>query len=542
MRVYRLLVMLLVGLCVSGYAVGADATGLVDKPLTIGVHYWGNAWPINFWNTLERSRVRADFQKIRRDGFNTVILAVPWSEFCGVKQPTVLRDRPAALLSFLLDEAAAAGLKVALRVSYLWDYSDPALPSDVRFVQLFEDRSKIPQWGDYLAAVYAKVHAHPAFAFAFITWEDFMLPQYFMDGAEPKRLKAAADCGFQQYLKGRYSLAVLHALYGREFENYQQVPLPEARSTASVLFYDFWDDWLVNVVFAEASKRFPNISMECRLDWDGSAIPGKTGWVFNKHEPHYKLRGTDWVVTYYGPYMFARNEGEVNDAATAGRLFSHQLDHVKTFAEGRKIFIDQFNFQDNTVGFSRNAKIDPTQIEPFLVLAADQIRQKTTGYALWAWEDYICSNLYNASFEADLEGWQTAGHAEIVPNGVDRSLRMRPGDSISQVISDKPQWTDIEWVQFEADPGAGQTAVLQFSSVDQSTEVRIDTAGTHRANLKVLPRKAFSVRCVSGTVTLDDLLLGGHTQHMGFRNNDGSPSDAYRGIVQMNQRLAEPSP
>ena len=42
--------------------------------------YYANDWVINFWN-LEDDFLEEDLRQIAADGFNSIILAVPWREF-----------------------------------------------------------------------------------------------------------------------------------------------------------------------------------------------------------------------------------------------------------------------------------------------------------------------------------------------------------------------------------------------------------------------------------------------------------------------------
>ena len=42
--------------------------------------YYGDEWNINFWNS-EMEHLHEDMQKIKEDGFNSIILLIPWREF-----------------------------------------------------------------------------------------------------------------------------------------------------------------------------------------------------------------------------------------------------------------------------------------------------------------------------------------------------------------------------------------------------------------------------------------------------------------------------
>ncbi len=44
------------------------------------VTYFGDAWPINYWGT-EDDNMGTNFARIKADGFNSIILVIPWREF-----------------------------------------------------------------------------------------------------------------------------------------------------------------------------------------------------------------------------------------------------------------------------------------------------------------------------------------------------------------------------------------------------------------------------------------------------------------------------
>lgn len=44
------------------------------------VTYFGDEWVLNFWNS-ETDHLEKDLEQIREDGFNSIILVVPWREF-----------------------------------------------------------------------------------------------------------------------------------------------------------------------------------------------------------------------------------------------------------------------------------------------------------------------------------------------------------------------------------------------------------------------------------------------------------------------------
>ena len=106
-------------------------------------HYWAGGYPKSFWDGLDPSRVDADFARIRQDGFNTVVLAVSWPEFQPRLTPTPAYDERAfGDLAMLIRKAGEHGLRVALRVGFIWSFRpDAELPTPCAWTR----RSTTPQ-------------------------------------------------------------------------------------------------------------------------------------------------------------------------------------------------------------------------------------------------------------------------------------------------------------------------------------------------------------------------------------------------------------
>ena len=51
------------------------------KHLIKSAHYFSSAWPKTFWQEFQQSDVAAELSQIKADGFNTIVLTVPWRGF-----------------------------------------------------------------------------------------------------------------------------------------------------------------------------------------------------------------------------------------------------------------------------------------------------------------------------------------------------------------------------------------------------------------------------------------------------------------------------
>ena len=83
--------------------------------------YYSDDWVINFWNS-ESGNMDQELARIAQDGFNNIILVVPWREFQPGMTPCTYNQYAWDKLDRVMDAAAAQGLSVMLRVGYTWDY------------------------------------------------------------------------------------------------------------------------------------------------------------------------------------------------------------------------------------------------------------------------------------------------------------------------------------------------------------------------------------------------------------------------------------
>jgi len=75
-----------------GMAGCSQAEDFTEKPKYLkSATYFGDEWVMNFWNS-ELEDLETDFEKIRKDGFNSIIVAVPWREFQPQMDPMVYND------------------------------------------------------------------------------------------------------------------------------------------------------------------------------------------------------------------------------------------------------------------------------------------------------------------------------------------------------------------------------------------------------------------------------------------------------------------
>ena len=121
--------------------------------------YFSDEWVLNFWNS-ESDHMEEELQQIAADGFNSIILVVPWREFQPGLDPIAYNEYALAKLDRVMEAAKAQGLWVSLRVGYTWDYWDDGTDVRARFRELLADAKTQEAWDDYVTTIYERANAH----------------------------------------------------------------------------------------------------------------------------------------------------------------------------------------------------------------------------------------------------------------------------------------------------------------------------------------------------------------------------------------------
>ena len=133
--------------------------------------YYSDDWVINFWNS-ESGNMDQELARIAQDGFNNIILVVPWREFQPGMTPCTYNQYAWDKLDRVMDAAAAQGLSVMLRVGYTWDYCGGGNVMD-RYQGLMQEGTERSAWLEYVGRLYQAASSHENFCGGFLTWEDF---------------------------------------------------------------------------------------------------------------------------------------------------------------------------------------------------------------------------------------------------------------------------------------------------------------------------------------------------------------------------------
>ena len=464
-QVLLLLLLVMLMLVTAGCNKTEDFT---EKPKYLkSATYFGDEWVMNFWNS-EMDDLETDLAQIAADGFNSIVLCIPWREFQPQMDPVVYNDFALEQLDRVMAAAKNAGLWVSLRVGYTWDYYEDGTDVRDRYRYLMGDDDLLAAWDDYVKTIYDRASAHGNLYGGFITWEDFWHIVFFTteQGREEKSIAYAQFSGFTDYIRETYTLEEIGPLYGEEFTDYDQVYFPEKNQPALRLMYEFFDVWLMEFL-AHTQQIFPDLSLEARMDMDlVYDTEGNQYWY--GHEATYACADASYVSLMYGVPMGHANQGERLDAAEALVTTQQMLDHVLQYTEGKKLYIEQFLYMDNTPGFEHNAQLKEDQLDDYIVACADLFKDRVMGYGVWAYRNYADNLLYNGQFARGEEGWQMENGTQVVEYNDSMQAQLPEGGSLSYDIS---RGDVLTYVRFTVD---GQEPVtLQVSLGGNTTEVHV---------------------------------------------------------------------
>lgn len=95
-----------------------QAAYAAEKPAYLkSVTYFGDEWPINYWGS-EDENMDAHFEQIKADGFNSIILVIPWREFQPADGNVEFNQAAFDKLHKVMNCAEAHDLWVTLRIGY----------------------------------------------------------------------------------------------------------------------------------------------------------------------------------------------------------------------------------------------------------------------------------------------------------------------------------------------------------------------------------------------------------------------------------------
>ncbi len=523
--------MLLTFVLLMGKAVPSRAEVSASPGYLKAATYVSDAWVINFWNT-ESDHMQQELAQIAADGFNSIVLVVPWREFQHSVNPVSYNDYAFEKLDRVMRAAEEQGLWVTLRVSYTWDYYAKEDAKN-RFRDLVGGGKTREAWINYMERLYSFCSVYSNFYGGFMTWEDFW--NYIEDapsGTKEKRVEEARRIGFQDHLKESYELDLINSYYQRTepFADYDSIYIPLKESPAYKLLYDYYDDVLMGLL-QDAQQVFPNLSMEVRLDVD--PVNGLAGNKVGAH--HFRTfpcADAPYTSLMYSVSMGQKNEGEQITAAQAIGEMGQQLQLVKAYNGGKPIFIDQLLYMDATEEFSHNAQLYDSERVPYLTALPPVLRRFTNGYAVWSYRNYTNNPVYNCQFALGTRGWETS-RAKVRQLDGSNQIYLDNGGSISQQIGHRiaGKRSHDNIVQFSARSNKPVTVAVTLGQ--QTKEVQVMGEGQYELNFDRLEYDVITFRTY-GDVYLDNINVFNFVQDGQMYDIDGRELSCLTAMRQLN--------
>ncbi len=505
------------------------------------VHYFGTAQPGNFWDAARLEDAPVHLRKIRADGFNAVILVVPWRGFQPGLFPPRMDPWCMARLRTMLEHVDDAELACILRVTFPWNHDpDSELDFDQRALGLFTREDVRAAWLAYLSELRDLCSCSAGFRFAFFSWEDLpSIRELMIHRSFDERLQLADATGFRSYLLARFDPGDLAQMYGTRLERADQIYIPRPDCRAYEHYNAFVNECLGQLL-EQGRAVWPQLSMQIRADYELLDIDGAVEWLRNdvrEHDP--KTR-----VSYYFPYMYAQNGGETLSAAQALANFEQVMLRVSDQRRNPAHFLDQLVYWDESPQFSHWARIDPEEMDQFLAGAVGLLQTLSMGYGLWNYFDYRVNHLYNPNFQRGLHGWEATGEVSLVQGTDSPAVRLGPAASISQVMV--PDWRGnatwlYDWMRFGAcvdGPGARLRLAM-----DRQVEAEIALSGQQSICVLLPPERhrgctqtRFRIENVgSKPMLVSALQLWGFVYRSRIYDEHGCPDRFLHAVRAMNQ-------
>jgi len=516
----------------------------------LATHLIAEGWAANFWSYLNIRQVDKELDTIKSLGFNTVILLVPWVGFQTQVNPITYYEEYFILLKQLFEKIQQHKLYVILRLGYAHDNGPLSEPEGfLRQVVIAADSTMLTAWCDYLARLwnFAKYYQDILLG-GFISWEDF----FFLDLthlSNEQRLLFAQRTGYQDYLTQHYSLEEVNTYYQQTYTAYTQVPIPAFKSNAIYLFSQFWDKVLIDTIFQHSKQHFPLLSMEIRTDCDPQAETHVC------HHNTFDLSYDTYIsMIYYSPAWGSPNQGESEPAAQILQRMQFMFEHLRT-KTNNVIFVDQFNFIDNTPGFEQNTGILPAEIPDFLTQVGEIFAKQSIGYGLWTLQDVRANVLKNGLFQRNYPSWEMTD-GEIVSLVVEKKQAtwLNSGGTLKQKIThnvgifldpDKLFQLDfavktthpVELTILISDSHQNTRFEKQISCQDhQWQSIHLENIPFELTNELILKNNS------QHPVLLTDFYLYQQCQENGIFDMKGNPKWFYQNLMTLNQRLNQVKP
>jgi len=391
----------------------------------------------NFWWSFDLGQCKRDFTRLREDGFNTIILMIPWGGFQTTVNPITYNERSFADLDRILNLAESFDLKVVLRVG-----SHERIPNDAGghnwlAATLLTDDEEWAAYRDLFRELAARTKSYSNLLFYFWTFEDTgYTPDLWLHRYQ-ENLQA-----FQEWLRRR-PLWWWNLIWWEENSSYEAIEPPNQNSPPLKpmklrSFLEFSDELLAS-----------RLADPCTATREGNpqAVVSFQPRAEINWEHDYSLQFElppcySFVTTWFSPYqsyLFGDKEKKLDGARTASYVPLH-LERTEELSGGLPVFIDQFNFQHFGGHPNEGALSSENEQLEFIENALPTLLEDSLGYALWNYQDYYLNVITNGAFRLGLQEWERPPGNKLVqlkslPSSHQDVAEIAPGGFLRQSMS-----------------------------------------------------------------------------------------------------------
>lgn len=388
-------------------------------------HYFGDGWPLDSLMVQRQPYLTRELRALKKLGFNTIILVVPWQGFQVSHEPPAYDVLYESQLRLVLAAANAEGLAVLLRVSYVHQVMlSPTVGSLQMAERLLLHATHETAWLDYLRHVHGIAKEYDCTVGCFIAWEELWHAfRFWQLRDEDQRRELAASVGFLDFLQARNVSGV------------DAIPL---REEPAYRYYHAFINESLRRCFEKARVAAPDLGVEYRVDKDPVYEKDDVQWLDNDFFSDWEPRR----YAYWAPFMGADNVGEALSAEQALASLDFMLRSTSEGISSPSQIIEQFNYIDDTAQYAgQHAEIAAKQLPAFLRGAADLLAKHSGGYGLWAPRDYRCNILYNSAFLDSARGWSLKDPSEDGGNSVQEDAKTSTIKSAQKPAQERIQKT-----------------------------------------------------------------------------------------------------
>lgn len=497
----------------------------------IGTHYYGNGSPINMWSTIDVNTLRRDLTQIESEGFNSIVLLIPWSGFQPDMNKFELNKKYIKLLRNIRVICEELNLKLIFRIGYLWDSTPSEKPTYMRFMNIAMDRKVMKSWSWFLKAIYNEVKVYQCYSFSFISWEDFYWPIY----RHYQNVKNASDLnafmyesGLQNYLLEMNSYM---KLIDKDFE-IDTSELPKESSKWYSLYTNFYDNFILRKIVDLSCISFPDLEVELRVDaeWSESKESTKSFHFWSQNYYNAKL-----PVIYYHANIAKKHDSVMTPNEATFHL-SSLLDRYASMRDlgQNKPFVDQLNYFDDTY-----AKWGTVNVENSRLYAENMftiLQKMSSGYAIWGYRDWRKNIVHNPYFYLGSEGWIISKNVIFSKN----SVVMKDDSSMSQKIPhlalDEGERHMYLKGNVEGESAEINLEVLYNSGQSTKKTLKLENGFFQKIRLEEKNRiNGTTVSVAKGKVVFDEISIKGRVFSQGFATYDGELTEIGTRLVELQQ-------